>query len=57
MSNKPEEDLQVFELEQVITDKHDLKVLQSLGIKDLQCFKEKDSDSIICAKKGTGQIR
>lgn len=57
MTNKPEEDLQVFELEQVITNKQDLMVLQSLGVKDLQCFKEKNSDSIICAKKGTRQIR
>ena len=57
MTNKPEEDLKVFELEQVITDEHDLMTLRSLGITDLQCFKEKNSDSIICAKKGTRQIR
>ncbi len=54
-SNKPEPELQVLQLEDIITNQQDLSVLHSLGVKGFVCFKEKGSDRVVCAKKGTPQ--
>ena len=56
-SNKPEPDLQVLELEDIITNQKDLSVLHNLGVKGFVCIKEKGSEMVLCSKKGTQPTR
>lgn len=55
-SNEPEQDFKVIELNDVIKNEHDLMVLNSLGLQNYVCVKEKDSDAILCARKGSSFI-
>lgn len=50
-SNNPEPDVQVLQLEDIITNPQDLSVLHSLGVKGFVCVKEKGSDKVLCSKK------